>query len=106
MLINKAIKVMTKTELKKQQVKNVINHLIEEYDAYNIEREAQYIEFWADIDGFEIQLQMDTRDYSVASWDSMTLAGDGWKKEEINKQVAAAILEERIDQSVRELLAS
>jgi hypothetical protein len=36
----------------------------------------------------------------------MKLVGDGWMKEEINKQVAAAILEERIDQSVRELLAS
>ena len=95
---------MTKTELKKQQVKNVINHLIEEYDAYNIEREAQYIEFWADIDGFEIQLQMDTRDYSVTSWDSVKLAGDGWKMEDMNKQIAAAILEERIDQSVKNII--
>ena len=97
---------MTKTQLKKQTTKRVINHLIEEFDAYNIERENQYFEFWADIDGFEIQLQIDTRDYSVASWDSITLVGDGWKKEEINKQIAAAILEERIEQSVRELVAS
>ena len=97
---------MTKSELKKQTTKRVINHLIEEFDAYNIEREAQYIEFWADIDGFEIQLQMDTRDYSVSSWDSVKLAGDGWKKEEIHKQIAAAILEERIDQSIGRLVAS
>lgn len=97
---------MTKSELKKQTTKRVINHLIEEFDAYNIERENQYFEFWADIDGFEIQLQIDTRDYSVASWDSVKLVGDGWKKEEINKQIAAAILEERIEQSVRELVAS
>ncbi len=97
---------MTKTQLKKQTTKRVINHLIEEFDAYNLERENQYFEFWADIDGFEIQLQIDTRDYSVASWDSVKLAGDGWEKEELNKQVAAAILEERIEQSVRELVAS
>ena len=53
---------MTKTELKKQITKGIINLLIEDFDAYNINREAQYIEFFADIDGFEIDMQMDTRD--------------------------------------------
>lgn len=96
----------TKTELKKLQTKKVLNHLIEEYDAYNIEREAQYFDFWADIDGFEIQLQMDTRDYSVSSWDSVRLLGDDWSEEEVSKQIAATILEERIDKSIRELVAS
>ena len=97
---------MTKTEIKKQTTKKVLNHLIEEYDAYNIEREAQYFDFWADIDGFEIQLQMDTRDYSVSSWDSVKLLGDDWSEEEVSKQIAATILEERIDKSIRELVAS
>jgi len=95
---------MTTTQLKKQTTKEIINLLIEDFDAYNINREAQYIEFWADIDGFEIDMQMDTRDYSVASWDSVKLAGDGWMKEEINKQVAAAILEERINQAIEKKL--
>jgi len=95
---------MTTTQLKKQTTKEIINLLIEDFDAYNINREAQYIEFWADIEGFEIDFQMDTRDYSVASWDSMTLAGDGWMKEELNKQVAAAILEERINQAIEKKL--
>ena len=97
---------MTKSEIKKQTTKKIIKHLIEEYDAYNIERENQYIDFWADIDGFEIQLQMDTRDYSVSSWDSVKLLGDDWTHEEVSKQIAAAILEERIDKSIRELVAS
>ena len=95
---------LTKTQLKKNLTKEIINLLIEDFDAYNIERENQYIDFWADIDGFEIQLQMDTRDYSVGSWDSVKLVGDGWMKEEINKQVAAAILEERINQSIEKKL--
>ena len=97
---------MTKSEIKKQTTKKIINHLIEEYDAYNIERESQYFDFWADIDGFEIQLQMDTRDYSVSSWDSVRLLGDDWSEEEVSKQIAATILEERIDKSIRELVAS
>jgi len=96
----------TKTELKKLQTKAVINHLIEEYDAYNIQRENQYIDFWADIDGFEIQLQMDTRDYSVGSWDSVKMSGGGWKKEELIKQIAATVLEERMNESIGRLVAS
>jgi len=94
----------TKTQLKKQTTKEIINLLIEDFDAYNINREAQYIEFFADIDGFEIDMQMDTRDYSVTSWDSVKLAGEGWMKEELNKQIAAAILEERINQAIEKKL--
>ena len=97
---------MTKTELKKQTTKAVINHLIQEYDAYNIERENQYIDFWADIDGFEIQLQMDTRGYDVSSWDSVTLLGDNWTQEEKDKQYAATVLEDRMNESIRKLVAS
>ena len=97
---------MTKTQLKKQTTKRVINHLIEEFDAYNINREAQYFDFWADIDGFELQLSLDTRDYSISSWDSIELNGEGWTQEEIDKQYACTILEERMDKSIRELLAS
>lgn len=96
----------TKTELKKLQTKAVINHLIEEFDAYNIERENQYIDFWADINGYVLQLQMDTRDYSVGSWDSMALAGDGWSEEEKGKQFAATVLEERMNESIGRLVAS
>lgn len=97
---------MTKTQLKKQTTKKVINHLIKEFNAYNIEREAQYFDFWADIDGFELQLSLDTRDYAVSSWDSIELNGEGWTQEEKDKQYAATVLEERIDKSIRELVAS
>lgn len=97
---------MTKTQLKKQTTKRVINHLIEEFDAYNIERENQYFEFWADIDGFEIQLQIDTRDYSVSSWDSVTLVGDNWTEEQRGKQYAATVLEDRMNESIGKLVAS
>lgn len=97
---------MTKTELKRETTKKVINYLISEFDAYNIEREAQYFNFSADIDGWEIQFQLDTRDYSVASWDSTKLAGDGWTDEDHAHQYAASTLEERINKNVEELVAS
>ena len=97
---------MTKTEIKKQTTKKIINHLIEEYDAYNIEREAQYIEFFTDYKSHRFQLQMDTRDYSISSWDSVTLAGDGWTEEELDKQKFAVELEDIMNESIRELVAS
>lgn len=97
---------MNRTQLKKETTKAVINHLIHEYNAYNIERESQYIDFWADVDGFEIQLQLDTRDYSVSSWDGVRLAGVGWSEEEKGRQYAATVLVEKINKSIRELVAS
>lgn len=97
---------MTKTELKKQTTKRVINHLIEEFDAYNINREAQYFEFWADYKSHRFQLQLDTRGYDISSWDSVKLAGDGWTKEQIDKQRFAEELENMMTESVRGIVAS
>jgi len=97
---------MTKTELKKQTTKRVINHLIEEFDAYNINREAQYFEFWADYKSHRFQLQLDTRGYDISSWDSVKLAGDGWTKEQIDKQRFAEELEDMMTESVRGIVAS
>ena len=97
---------MTKTELKKQTTKRVLNLLIEEFNAYNINREAQYFEFWTDYKSHRFQLQMDTRGYDISSWDSVKLSGDGWTKEEIDRQKFAVELEDVMNERVRELVAS
>lgn len=97
---------MTKTQLKKQTTKRVINHLIEKFDAYNINREAQYFEFWTDYKSHRFQLQLDTRGYDISSWDSIKLAGDGWTKEQIDKQKFAEELEDMMTESVRGIVAS
>lgn len=96
----------TKTQLKKETTKKVLNLLIEEFDAYNIEREAQYFEFWTDYKSHRFQLQMDTRDYSISSWDSVKLIGSGWTEEELDKQKFAVELEDLMEKKVRELVAS
>lgn len=97
---------MTKTELKKQTTKKVLNLLIEEFNAYNINREAQYFEFWADYKSHRFQLQIDTRGYDISSWDSVKLAGDGWSQEEIDRQKFAVELEDVMNERVRKLVAS
>ena len=97
---------MTKTELKKQEIKKVLNMLIKEFNIYNIDREYQYFDFWADYKDHVLSFQMDTRDYSIASSDAIKLAGDGWSQDDIDKQIAAATLEELMDKKIRELVAS
>ena len=97
---------MTKTELKKQEIKKVLNMLIKEFNIYNIDREYQYFDFWADYKSHRFNFQMDTRDYSIASSDSIKLSGDGWSQEDIDKQKFAEELEELMNKKIRELVAS
>ena len=97
---------MTKTELKKQEIKKVLNMLIKEFNIYNIEREYQYFDFWVDFRDHVLNFQMDTRDYNIASSDAIKLAGDGWSQEDIDKQIAAAKLEQLMYNKIRELVAS
>jgi len=52
------------------------------------------------------QLQMDTRGYDISSWDSVKLVGDGWSQEQIDKQRFAEEIEDIMNESVRELVAS
>ncbi len=97
---------MTKTELKKQEIKKVLNMLIKEFNIYNIDREYQYFDFWADYKSHRFQLQMDTRGYDISSWDSVKLSGDGWSQEDIDKQKFASELEDLMNKKIRELVAS
>ena len=97
---------MTKTELRKQTTKKVLNHLVKEFNIYNIERDNQYFQFWTDYKSHQFELQMDTRGYDISSWDSVKLVGDGWSQEEIDRQKFAVEIEDVMNESVRELVAS
>ena len=97
---------MTKKELKKQTTKKVLNHLVREFNIYNIERDNQYFQFWTDYKSHQFELQMDTRGYDISGWDSVRLSGDGWSQEEIDRQKFAVEIEDVMNESVRELVAS
>ena len=97
---------MTKTELRKQTTKKVLNHLVKEFNIYNIERDNQYFQFWTDYKSHQFELQMDTRGYDISGWDSVKLSGDGWSQEEIDRQKFAVEIEDVMNESVRELVAS
>lgn len=97
---------MTKTELKKQETKKVLNYLVREFNIYNIERDNQYFQFWTDYKSHQFELQMDTRGYDISGWDSVKLSGGGWSQEEIDKQKFAEEIEDIMNKRVRELVAS
>lgn len=97
---------MTKAELKKETIKKVLKTLVEEFNIYNIERENQYFDFWVDYKDHTLQMQMDTRGYDIGSWDSTKLGGSGWTEEQIAKQKAAVELEDKMNERVREIVAS
>ena len=95
---------MTKTELRKQETKKVLNMLTNVFNIYDTERDNQYFQFFADYKSHRFQLQMDTRGYDIAGWDSIKLQGDGWTKEQIDKQRFAEELEELMNNYISKLL--
>jgi|TARA_R110002111_G_scaffold180839_1_gene246464 hypothetical protein len=95
---------MTKTELKKQKTKKVLNYLAAEFGAYDIERENQYFDMQVDRESFRISIQLDERGYGVSSWDSIELVGNGWTQKELDKQRVAKQLERDIFKAIQALL--
>jgi len=95
---------MTKTELRKQETKRVLNMLTNVFSIYSTERDNQYFQFFADYKSHRFQLQMDTRGYHIAGWDSIKLQGDGWTKEQIDNQKFAVELEELMNNYISKLL--
>ena len=99
---------MTKTELRKLKTKSVLNLLVEEFNAYNIESsDGGRIDFWVDYKDEEpFQFQYHRTYESVDCYDATTLAGVGWTTEEISRNLAAHLLESKIIERVGQHLAS
>jgi len=92
---------MTKTEIKRLQVKQVINHLTQEWDLINIERDAQYLLFELNYNGYAFEGSIDTRGYNVFLADSMTLLGNGWSEDRLLKVEMAKGLEDELQRAVQ-----
>ena len=93
---------MTKTEMKKQLTKVVIEHLINKYNA-EVEDEG-FGRFHVQIGKFTGDL--DRRDLQIGLWDSIPLHGDGFTLEERLHQQASVALEDQINNELKSILAS
>ena len=101
------MKKYTKTQLKKDQIKAVIDTLIDEFDA-QIEDNGDGGRMDVTIvDGkHQFHGQFSRRDLDVTFWDSIPLHGDGFSAAQIARHKAAVELEDRVNREIRLLMAS
>ena len=98
---------MTKTELRRAKFKAVLNLLIKEFNAYNIEdADGGRIDFFVYDSDFTFQGQFSRRDFDVALYDTTPLSGPGFSDEEIKKQKAAVAFEDKMNSSIQKVLAT
>jgi len=97
------MKKYTKTQLKKDQIKAVIDTLIDKFDAQIDDAGGGLFEVI--INGF--QGQFSRRDFDVVFWESTPLNNpEDWDGVEVARHKAAVELEDRINREIRLLMAS
>ena len=97
---------MTKTELKKQELKKVLSYVESTFDLNDLERDYQYFTFNTAFKGSQLSGQIDTRGFDVCIEQNMKLAGSGWADDEITTAAHAAQLEERMNEMIGTFIRS
>ena len=92
---------MTKTELKKLQVKKVVEFLIDQFEA-QIDDNGDGGRF--DITIGDFHGQMSRRDLVVDLWDSIPLHGDGFFPAERLRQIEAVQFENQINEEIQKFI--
>ena len=83
---------MNKTEIKKSNIRKIVEMLIKDFNIHTIERENQYMHFFYDDD---IAGQLDSRDLSVSLYDN-----------DYSNLLSTNVVEDLMNKKVRELVAS
>ena len=96
------MKKYTKTQLRKDQVKAVIDTLVDKFNAQIEDADGGRMDVI--INGFHGQFSRG--DFYVDFWDSIKLSGDGWSEEEIARQKSAVELEDKVNREISLLMAS
>ena len=92
---------MTKTELKKMQIKKVLEFLVDQFEA-QIDDNGDGGRF--DITIGDFHGQMSRRDLYVEFWDSIPLHGDGFFPAEKLHQQDAVAFEKQINEEIQKLI--
>ena len=96
---------MNKTEIKKLKIKKCLQHLENNYGAFDIEAGGGsnfYVTLT--VSGEEFDGQFSRRDFAVSLFDSIRLGGDGHSQETIDRQRAAESLEINVNQELEKLV--
>tara|TARA_B110000285_G_C15019015_1_gene560542 strand:- start:727 stop:1020 length:294 start_codon:yes stop_codon:yes gene_type:complete len=97
---------MTKTELKKQELKKVLSYVESTFGLQDLERDNQYFTFSTAFKGSQLSGQIDTRGFDVCIEQNMKLAGNGWSNDERTTAAHAAQLEERMNEMIGTFIGS
>ena len=97
---------MTKTELKKQELKKVLSYVESTFGLQDLERDNQYFTFSTAFKGSQLSGQIDTRGFDVCIEQNMKLAGNGWSNDERTTAAHAAQLEERMNEMIGTFIRS
>jgi hypothetical protein len=97
---------MTKTELKKQELKKVLSYVESTFDLQDLERDNQYFIFSTAFKGSQLTGQIDTRGFDVSIEQNMRLVGNGWSNDERATAAHASQLEKKMNEMIRTLIGS
>tara|TARA_B100000497_G_scaffold55150_1_gene63172 strand:+ start:283 stop:576 length:294 start_codon:yes stop_codon:yes gene_type:complete len=97
---------MTKTELKKQELKKVLTYVESTFDLQDLERDNQYFTFSTAFKGSQLTGQIDTRGFDVSIEQNMNLVGTGWSNDERATVAHASQLEKKMNEMIGTLLGS
>jgi hypothetical protein len=97
---------MTKTQLKKQELKKVLTYVESTFDLQDLERDNQYFSFSTIFKGSELTGQIDTRGFDVSIEQNMNLVGNGWSHDDRSTAAHASQLEKKMNEMIRTFLGS
>jgi len=97
---------MTKTQLKKQELKKVLTYVESTFDLQDLERDNQYFTFSTAFKGSQLTGQIDTRGFDVSIEQNMNLVGTGWSNDERATVAHASQLEKKMNEMIGTLLGS
>jgi|GEM_PF-6108821 len=97
---------MTKTELKKQELKKVLSYVESTFDLQDLERDNQYFIFSTTFKGSQLTGQIDTRGFDVSIEQNYALFGNGWSNDERAEAAHASQLEKKMNEMIRTFIGS
>jgi len=97
---------MTKTELKKQELKKVLSYVESTFDLQDLERDNQYFTFSTAFKGSQLTGQIDTRGFDVSIEQNFNLVGTGWSNDERATAAHASQLEKKMNEMIRTFIGS
>jgi hypothetical protein len=95
---------MTKTQLKREELKAVLQFVMNTFGIDELERDNQYFSFEVAYKGSQLSGQIDTRGFDVAIEQNHALTGTGWSNDDYSTAAHANQLENIMNEKIATFL--